>query len=165
MDDKEFKQRYGLQQIELQHNRSVELRRATAAFEHAALRRLFLLNGGALIVYLALFGALRASEHGEIDLYYSIAAMTAWGVGLFLSSAAITCAYYSQKGFEKAQHRLIGALDAELAGNLRLAGKRENERITERKLGHAYRKWTTFLAAVGLLAFIAGVGLGMYAVI
>jgi hypothetical protein len=165
MDDKEFKQRYGLQQIEMQQGRLVELIKATAAFEHAALRPPFLLNGGALVVYLALFGALRSSEHGEINLYYSIAAMTAWVVGLILSFSAVACAYYSQKRFEKAQRRLIETLDAEFAGNQRLAGNRDTERNMESKRGHAYRKWATFLVAVSLLAFVVGVGLGMYAVI
>ena len=165
MDDKEFKRRYGLQQIELQHRRSVELLKATAAFEHATLRPPFVLNGGALVVYLALFGVLRSSEHGEINLYYSIAAMTAWVVGLVLTFSAVACAYYSQRNFEKAQRRLIEALDAEFAGDQRLVGKRETERAAVNKRGHAQRKWATFLVTVSFLAFVIGVGLGMYAVI
>ncbi len=131
MDDKEFKRRHVLQQIELQHRLSVELLKATAAFEHATLRPPFVLNGGALVVYLALFGVLRSSEHGEINLYYSFAAMTAWVVGLIISSSAVACGYYSQKHFDKAQRRRIETLDAEIVGNQRLAGNRETENKTE----------------------------------
>jgi hypothetical protein len=164
MDDDEFRQRHGLQQIELQHQRSVELLKAKAAFEHAALRPLLLLNGGALIVYLALFGGLRSTDPSLIDLPFSIAAMVAWVVGWILSFSAIACAYYSQKAFEKAQRRRIEALDAEIAGDERLAGNREALRFADDKRGHRFRKWATFLVVISLFVFVIGVGLAMFAV-
>jgi hypothetical protein len=87
------------------------------------------------------------------------------GGSRFISSSAVACAYYSQKYFEKAQRRLVEALDAEFADDQRLVGKRETERTAVSKRGHARRKWATFLVTVSVLAFVTGVGLGMYAVI
>ena len=165
MDDDEFKRRHGLQQIELQHQRSVELLKATAAFEHAALRPPFLLNGGALVVYLALFGALRSKDPGIIDLPFSIAAMVGWAVGLLSSCSAVACGYYSQKAFEKAQRRRIEAIDAEVAGDERLAGNKEAVSAADEKRGHRFRRRATFLVVIALMAFLIGVALAMYAVI
>ncbi len=38
----------------------IELQRATAAFEHAAIKPLYLLNGGAAVAMLALYGSIAA---------------------------------------------------------------------------------------------------------
>lgn len=165
MDDDQFRQLHGLQQIELQHRRSGELLKATAAFERAALRPPLLLNGGALVVYLALFGALRSRDPGLIDVPFSIAAMVAWVLGLILSSSAVACAYYSQKAFEKGQRRRIEALDAEIAGDERHAGNREAIRFADEKRGHRFRKGATYLVIIALFLFVIGAGAAMFALI
>ena len=65
-----------------------EMIRATAAFERAALRPLFLLNGGALIAYLALFTGLGQSG---IDISFGKFAFGGWALGLV---CATFCAFF-----------------------------------------------------------------------
>ncbi len=49
----------------LSHTR--DLQKSTAAFEHAALKPLFLLNGGALVVMMAFLGSEAAPRPGRAD--------------------------------------------------------------------------------------------------
>ena len=51
-----------LERLKFKHAQSIELLRATTAFEHAALRLVFLMNGGALVAFVALFGSLSARD-------------------------------------------------------------------------------------------------------
>ena len=77
-----------------------QLRQATINFEHAALRVLFLLNGGALIAFLAFLGTDTAKEltsKGTTDF-----ALAAWLAGLILGGFAALFGYRSQFQFYKA---------------------------------------------------------------
>ena len=146
------------------HNRSLELIRAVAAFEHAALRPPFLLNGGALIVYMALFGALRSIANAQIDISKAKQAMWAWVVGLLFASAAIALGYYSQRSFDKSLRRHIESLDATVEGKHFEDGEKEQDRKNINKLGRRFRVAATFCVGFSVLAFLVGVYFGMGAV-
>jgi hypothetical protein len=84
----------------LQHRYAMEYQmiQATAAFEHAALRPLFFLNGGAAAGFTALYGAL---QPGPGSAYFFRLAIITWVVGLLLASTAAFAAAYSQFNFRK----------------------------------------------------------------
>ena len=77
------------------YDHDLELTRATAAFEHAALKPLYLLNGGALVVYLALLGTWVSSSKPEYPVNLAVAwvAVIVWGVGLVLAVIATGLAF------------------------------------------------------------------------
>ena len=72
----------------------IELFRAVVAHEHAALRPLFLLNGGAAVAALAFIGQVWPSDVSGL-----IVAMVIWSVGLFAAGLAAGLAYVSQNAF------------------------------------------------------------------
>jgi len=60
----------------------LELNRATAAFEHAVLSPLYLLNGGALVAFLTLLGAASGEDSSlEIELPWAVAGAALWATG------------------------------------------------------------------------------------
>jgi hypothetical protein len=71
-----------LERLKHTYGLEYEMIRATAAFEHATLRPLFILNGGALVAYLALLGA------GRIDFPIGRLAVLAWAIGLIAAAVA-----------------------------------------------------------------------------
>jgi len=95
----EEEQRKQLEQLKHALESSRQLRQATMNFEHAALKPLFLLNGGALIAFIAFLG----SDAGRImnrDLV--ISALVCWAIGLLFAAVAVLYGYGSQFAFYKA---------------------------------------------------------------
>ena len=76
-----------------------QLREAAIKFEHAALKPLFLLNGGGLIALLTLLGAKSADQ---FDQDWVIVSLIAWGFGLTFAGFATGFGYFSQFAFYKA---------------------------------------------------------------
>lgn len=84
----------------LQHryNLEYEMIRAIAAFEHQAIKPLFLLNGGALVAALALYG----SENGKaVDIEIMKVAIFGWVIAVCLAACAVFCGAVSQQNFRK----------------------------------------------------------------
>ena len=77
-----------------------ELARLTGAFEHAAIRPLYLLNGGALIAVLAFAGNSPGIAPQVVD------AMLFWVAGLALATLTTFAGYFSQHSFYKAYQGL-----------------------------------------------------------
>lgn len=73
-----------------------ELTRATAAFEHAAIKPLYFLNGGALVAVLAFAGKCPGMALG---IRY---AMLCWLLGLIFATLTTFAGYFSQHSFYKA---------------------------------------------------------------
>jgi hypothetical protein len=87
---------------EAQRAHELELNKATAAFEHAIVSALFLLNGGAVVAFLTLLGAASANEsnlHVELDL--AICALSSWAVALVGAAAGAYLGYRSQQEFTR----------------------------------------------------------------
>ena len=87
------------------HNRALELVRATVAFEHAALKPLYLLNGGALVVLMTFLGAIAAAEKSSLEISWGLiwAAIVSWTAGLVLALFATRLAARSQWYFLRAR--------------------------------------------------------------
>ena len=100
------------------------LNEAVSRFEHARLAPLIALNGGAMVAFLTLLGALLGNDSGRRpDLWLSVFAAGAWVVGLVAAALAITSAASRQAAIS-AGHRLLregleGALSEHVAKLLR----------------------------------------------
>ena len=125
MDEDEAKLRKDLERLKHHYSLEYEMIRAINAFEHAALRPLFLLNGGALVVYLGLFGALRRADRSEqvIDWATGRLAVSVWAVGLVCATLATFFAAWSQFAFRKQRGREVDREEIRLA----ISNKKESE--------------------------------------
>jgi hypothetical protein len=93
----------------------VMLNQATSAFQHAILAPLVVINGGAIVAYLTLVGALLADAGWPpVNLAVAGAAVMAWGGGLTLAMLATRAAFESQRSVSKAYRLLRQQLDEEL---------------------------------------------------
>ena len=139
------------------------LTQATAALEHAALRPPFLLNGGALIAYVALMGATwPGNGAGNHSLGYW--AMLLWCAGLVGAMAATACAYRSQLAFKKEMGRRIDVIDHERRGDGAMATGHETEAGRQGDRAVTLRGWAEALVVLSVLLFIFGIALAMRAI-
>ena len=97
-DDRDDQLKKQLARLGHKYGLEYEMVRAAAAFEHAALKPLFLLNGGALIATLTLYGALKGDRFNFVAL---VLALVGWVVGLCMAAASAFFAAYSQFAFRK----------------------------------------------------------------
>lgn len=128
-----------------------EMVRATAAFEHAALRPLFMLNGGALITYLALYGPLRHGIHFWIGKY----ALFLWLAGLIGAILTALLGAGSQSALRKHRGREIDRAEIELglqSGSESEAAKRS---AAYARQGQYFRAAAMATGLASLLLFIA----------
>ena len=142
----------------LQHRYSLEYEmiRATAAFEHAALRPMFILNGGALGIYLALYGTLAGKTPPAIDFSVGKFAVGFWIAGLLLAWLTAYSGARSQFAFRKIRGREVA--QAELALGLRDGSAAELAKAREEYGKEANRfRWGAILLGVTSIAlFISG---------
>lgn len=89
----------------------LELNRATAAFEHALLAPLTLLNGGAAAAWLTFVGGQDPFESGEYGWRVWLPAL-AWGIGLGLAVWAIRTGWDRQRCYATAERWRREALEA-----------------------------------------------------
>ena len=161
MDQNEEAVKRRLERLRFDHVHSMELLRATAAFEHAALRPPTLLNGGALIVFLALFGSLTPPFFDED---WAIAALLVWIVGLLSATLATATGYYSQFAFRKAHDRRIEANEArEFSKRLKAIQEKRRARGFLRK-GFRRRRCAELSVLASFLLFILGVAFAFLAI-
>ncbi len=158
-----------LERLRLDHAHSMELLRATVAFEHAALRPSFLLNGGALVVFLALFGAIKTARFpvAGFDEAFALQAMATWGFGLIVAAAANIFGYYSQFSFRRAWDNKV---EARRQYDRRI--KRAKPRIRhalrvyvqDSKKASRQRKAAEVLVVVSAILFIEGFGVALLSI-
>src|SRR5512143_171398 len=89
----------------------LELTRATAQFEHAAMRPLYLLNGGALIATLTYLGHALGSDKPEPTRWAILTALALWLSGLLFAGLTAQFGYNSQWNFLKAYRRKLDQKD------------------------------------------------------
>ena len=133
---------------------AIELLKATVAFEHAALKPLPLLNGGAIIAALTFAG--HTAQHPQLIQPWLKWAIAAWAGGLVAAIAAIFLGYWSQHFFLKASARDREAGEKERSGNSAGAAleRCRHERFVDK--GMISRRVAYVFALLGLLGFIAG---------
>ena len=91
------------------------LNEAVSRFEHARLAPLMVLNGGAVVAFLTLLGALLGKGSGRgPDLWLSGLAAGAWVTGLLAAALAIAAAGSQQAAISAAHRRLREGLEDEL---------------------------------------------------
>jgi len=105
-----------LERLKFRLAHALELIRATTAFEHAVLRPPLILNGGALVVSLTLFGALQKQSSTINGRSFKFALMF-WIAGVLLASVATAFGYYSQAAFRKFRDRELDETWAEDEGD------------------------------------------------
>ena len=134
-----------------------EMIRATAAFEHAAIRPLFILNGGALVVYLGLVGTLRRNDaQAAIDFSVGQFAVYLWVAGLVLATLAVFLSALSQFKFRKVRGQEI--VQAEIALGLHTGSASEAAQAIGSYGGQAvcYRQAAVVMGVASILLFMAG---------
>ena len=154
MDQNEEAARVRIERLKFLFSHANQLQQETATFEHAALRPLFVMNGGALAAMVAYLGS-NASE--RVDLSLVLLAIASWAIGLLCGALAASLGYLSQLTFYKATGR---DLHAELT-----RGDKDTERFERHIAQHdefakkavSYRNWAHGLGGGSLVLFLAGI--------
>jgi hypothetical protein len=144
------------------------LNQATAAFEHAVLAPLVLLNGGAIVAYLTLLGTLADNRPGLTVAQWllSAAAVLGWAVGLRAAVTAARHGFLSQRNFSIAHRLRREELEKVLfpptmtviltAGSGKSRENLEKEAVDERtKFEEDWQKSVTIFIAGAVIALIA----------
>jgi len=146
-----------LESLKHHYGLEYEMIRATAAFEHAAIRPLFILNGGALVVYLGLFGALRRNDSAQSNVDFSVGkfAVILWLVGLVLATLTVFIGAQSQFAFRKLRGQEI--LQAEIELGLQAGSASEAAQAGGKYgcQGACYRKCAVVAGVLSIILFMA----------
>jgi len=139
---------------------------ATTAFEREALGPRLILNGGALIVFIALFGAIITSFR-KIDISFDLAfsAIGVWALGLVCGAVASGCGYYSQFSFRKMRGQEVRRDELREKGNEDDAKAEARSATDSYDAGQNSRKWAYRCFVVSILSFIGGVFLALLSII
>ncbi len=129
----------------------IELFRAVVTHEHAALRPLFLLNGGAAVAALAFIGQVWPADVSGI-----VVAMVIWSVGLFAAGLAAGLAYFSQNAFYRESGHRQSAKKAKEDNDTAKASDELKKHETQAQRGHRCRIAVYWLGAISLVCFILG---------
>ena len=151
MDVRQHRNLERLRQLAVHTNQLAE---ATQAFEHAALKALFILNGGAAIATLAFVGTEAA---GKLNIGLALIALAAWSFGLLFAGTASWLMYFSQLDFYRASSQRLLATEKrdELKQQLAQDYDAADEKYSDDAEGH--RKCANWLAGASLVAFAVGV--------
>ena len=144
------------------------LNQATAAFEHAAIAPLLLINGGGAVAFLTLLGATTDPTKSQVSIStgWAVGATIAWSAGLIAAALATTFGLGAQRGYSRAHRLHREVVEQALLGSAPLAKavapagyaaavwdhRREAETEAAKRLSQRYRnaRW----ASIG--CFIAG---------
>lgn len=153
-NDAELKKR--LEELKHLYGLEYEMIRATAAFEHAALRPLFLLNGGSLVVYMGLFGALGKAQQAGLDLSIGKYAVFLWIAGLLC--AAVTAFFGARSQFAFRSHRGQQVLEMEIGLGIKAGSASEaaTKSGTYAEKGKCSRQVAIVTGIVSILLFTIG---------
>jgi hypothetical protein len=127
----------------------------TAAFEHASLRPAILLNGGAVVAFLTLIGAVW-KVGGLPDLQLAGRALLAWSAGLIAGSLATGFGYGSQRAFQRMIRFQRERIERRLVPGLHLEQRDQSEEGREGKRGKRFQRMGEALVLVSFVAFLAG---------
>ena len=143
-------------------DREIELMKFESTFEHASLKPIFLLNGGALVAYSTFLVANLKQE--TVVSFYVLAAAIAWAFGLVLATVATLFLYHSQWFFRRAAARKVEAIEAEQdsdhGSSVKLC-----EATSFSDKGQKSRTRAKWVIAVSILFFLVGVLLASVAIL
>ena len=136
----------------------VMLNQATAAFEHAVLVPLTALNGGAIVAFLTLAGAV--ADKNPLPAGWLVGAGSAWALGLLAAAAATSCAFRQQRAINAAHRalreqveQLVFATEPALLEVLRGPAVSREEKRKEAK---TYGSWFERAWWIGIVFFVVG---------
>ena len=131
-----------------------QLAEATQAFEHAALKALFILNGGAAIAILAVVGTEAANR---LDIGLALIGLAAWALGLIFAGTASWLMYFSQLDFYRASSQELLATRRRDELKQQLAQDCDAAHENYSKDAQHHRRCANWLAGASLVAFAIGV--------
>ena len=136
-----------------------EMVRATNAFEQAALRPLFLLNGGALVVYLGLFGTLGRPNVARQALDWSLGkqAAIAWTSALAHATLAAYCGVRWQFGFRKQRGTEATVEEVRLGISDKAEGELKTKIEVDNAEANRFRRGMIVAGLVSFVLFLIGV--------
>jgi len=163
---------------ESQRNHELELNKATAAFEHAIVSPLFLLNGGGAVAFLTLLGSTSKNDSAfHLDLRFAILAVFLWALALGAAAHGVHNGYACQRDFSRATslkrrmfetaldvgYAMRAAIDKEFKpgaptadhAKVRTASFNSIDRLMRNARGHQ-RRWERCIR-ISQLGFVAGV--------
>lgn len=146
------------------HERELSMIEATAAFERMAARTLFLLNSGALVVYLALFGSLQGHKIGtRLDYGLALGAMCTWGIGVVIATLGVVLAAGSQFYFRKmrGEQRRTAVRNEKENNGENVSENTECAKKYKRK-AQCRRTISIWLYGLSIFLFLFGFGLGAF---
>ena len=161
-----------LEKYRLDRAQEVALNNATAAYEHASLRMLLILNGGSATAFVALFGAKNQNE-SILDPKFVLLAILTWLLGVLIAGFATFEAYRGQSRFtsayrrrrQAAERRMIA--DDEKAKQIGLPAKGDDvlsdqqidlESDQLKAQGRRYADGAKVLGGYSLVFFVLGTG-------
>jgi hypothetical protein len=152
----------------------VALNEVRAALERGVLAPLITLNGGAVIAYLTLLGALSGKESGVTPNYWVAAgAIVAWGFGLVFAALAVAAGSKQQEGINKGYRLMREIVEARLDARIAAIVARDEQTEYERRLlragartdadtaGSARKRWWTRSAR----AFVVGAAIALVSIL
>ena len=137
------------------HLSRLELFRAESAYEHAALKPLFLLNGGAVVAVMTFAG-----HNLQVQKFDFALPVLAWSLGLVCAAVIAGLGYYSQHCFYVASGYTVKLTKSSKDNNSATSDEIDSWKELESSRidrGQRSRKWAWILAGVALLLFITGV--------
>lgn len=157
MDAQEEAAQRRLERLRYTHERVIALINATANFEREAIRPPFYLNGGALVVYIALYGATSAAQRtGRLDKTFALWAIGLWVGGIIAASLAAGFGFYSQWAFRRHRGDEVDAEDARERGDTEKAGAHAERARVAGESGSRHRRRAVWAVGISLFAFAAG---------
>lgn len=157
MDPQEEAAHRRLERLRYAHERVIALINATTNFEREAIRPPFYLNGGALVVYIALYGATSAAEHAaKLDRTLALVAIGLWVVGILAASLAAGFGFFSQWAFRRHRGDEVDAEEAREHGEMETAGANAERVRIEGRRGSRHRTCAVWAGAISLLTFAGG---------
>ena len=152
-----------LERRRFHYNQSLEVLRATITFEHAALRPAYMLNGGALIVFLALFGAVITSKDTShiLNEPLAVSAIVAWVLGLIGAASSTVFGYYSQLAFRHEGDATMHARRLWEEGKRARVRSRLKEARKQGRRGKRQRRCAEIAILISGLFFLAGFALAV----
>ena len=155
-----------LERRRFHYNQALEVLRANIAFEHAALRPAYMLNGGALIVFLALFGTIITSDDPSQVLHepLAIGAMVVWVLGLMGAVSSTVFGYYSQLAFRLEGDANMHARRFWEEGKIARVRGHFKEARKQGKCGQRQRRRAEFAILMSGIFFISGFALAVLSI-
>ena len=146
-----------IERLRHEHALSEGLLNATAAWEHGALRPFYILNGGAIAIFVALFAQLISNDNSSdlINRSFGITAILFWAIGLIFATAASALGYFSQLAFRKARDYKIEYNTCVDTRGQHCPGIEQLHKIFT-ELGFVRRTWSYISTLLSLVTFLSG---------